>query len=246
MLSWSIEGTYNPSIVPKRRLVPVPFQTDDGGFASLQTPSWAWAGWGNKVQMPLVGDLGESTEVKFHGIICSGEVVEISESTDKSRPDEDTLRREWKNPARPPLHQSLSENILNHPLKLTVLRFWSSSAWARCDWFVGPTGELFPNLGLGPRKFHCAWKQIPHPKPPMPDTGGTVLRPGQKIYNGAAECVVIGKGVGVKAGGCGESLLLTVFGRDENYPTVYRCGVVNVPGEEWILLDHSWNLFVLG
>jgi hypothetical protein len=227
--------------------VPVPFQTDDGGFAPLQIPSWAWAGWDNKVQMPLVGDLGEPIEVKFHRITCSGEVVEISELTDKSRSDEDTLRREWKKPDQTAVTpESLPENILNHPLKLTFPCFWGSSAWARCDWFVGPTREPFPNLGLGPRKFHCAWLQIPHPKPPMPDTGGTVLKPGQKICNGVAEYIVIGRGVGVKAGGCGESLLLTVFGRDENYPIIYRCGVANVPEEEWILLDHSWNLFVLG
>jgi hypothetical protein len=245
-LQWSIDKTYKANTVPKRRSVPVPFKADDGALTSLPIPSWAWAGWNNKVQMPLAGDLGEAIEVKFYRLTSSLEVVEISELTDKTSSDEHTLRHIWKKPHEAIVERKrLPEDILNHPFRLTFLCFWSSSAWVQCDWFMGPSGGLFPNLGWGSKMFNCSWNQLP-PKPPMPDTEGRKLRPGDKVYPGLAECVVIGRDVGISVGGCDDMLLLIVIERDKNYPIIYRCGAVSVAEDEWVELEHHWNLFILG
>lgn len=70
------------------------------------------------------------------------------------------------------------------------------------------------------------------------------LQPGGYVFTSFAEAVVIGRDVMAHVGGCGDMLALMLVKRIGSI--AYRHAMVSIPEEEWLELQHSWNLFVLG
>ena len=240
-LQWKTGRTFNIPI----RETPVGYEDERGTLHSLPIPSWTWAAWETGISMANFSALGMASELVFHRMSPSGQLIEILESDEQPvQADENTHRPAWKSGNNAEMIASdLPRPVVDHPARLTFLFFWSSSMTLPIIWFTGYWKELRPVLGTVEKPLRFSWMQLPNPPAAIANTAED-LGPAEMICSERRESVVIGRDMHTHFGGCADMLMLVLLERREH--VVYRRGLVSIAEEDWVSTGPSWNPYALG